>query len=224
MNMGSSAGSGSGSGPAGPPEQMTDRWRDRPEPGPGDARLVWHVLMRDQPQARALAAVARQRLAGCGAGLHFTPEPWLHLSVLRLGLASELAQPALEAMVDQARSRLAAVPPAQVTLGRVLYHPEAVALRADPADGLAAITGAVRAAASTLGRAGSEPAEPGIPHVTVAYSTQDQPAGPVVAALGHELPQCPVTIDAVYLVAQRGAERDWAWQVMAGVPLGGSPG
>jgi hypothetical protein len=204
---------------------MTDRWRDRPEPGPDDAQLSWHVLMRDQPQARALAAVARQRLAGCGAGLHFTPEPWLHLSVLRLGLASELAQPALEAMVDQARSRLAAVPPAQVTLGRVLYHPEAVALRADPAGGLAAITGAVLAAASsTLGRAESELAEPGIPHVTVAYSTQDQPAGPVVAALGHELPQCPVSIEAVYLVAQRGAERDWAWQVVAGVALGGGRG
>ena len=55
------------------PARMADRWQARAEPGPGQAQLYWHVLMRDQPQVRALAAVARGRLNGF-SGLHFTPE------------------------------------------------------------------------------------------------------------------------------------------------------
>jgi hypothetical protein len=204
MNMGSPAGSGQ----AGTPDRMTDRWRDRPEPGPDDAQLYWHVLMRDQPQARALAAVARRRLAGCGAGLHFTPEPWLHLSVLRLGLARELAQPALEAMVDQARSRLAALPSAQVTLGRVLYHPEAVALRADPADGLAAVTEAGR---DRAGRAGDSARHGGLQHAGSAGRAGRGRARPRAAPVpGHDrvgLPGGPARRGAGLGVAGNGRRR-----------------
>ena len=59
-----------------------------------------------------------------------------------------------------------------------------------------------------------------IPHVTVAYSTEDQPADPIIAALGRELPECPVMIDAIHLVAQHGPERAWNWQSLARITLG----
>ena len=202
------------------PTRMADRWQGRPEPGPGEAQLYWHILMRDQPQARALAAVARQRLGRFG-GLHFTPEQWLHLSVLRLGLSTEISAADLGAMVDVARQLLQQVPPVSITLGQVLYHPEAIALGIRPPEALDGVALAVRkAAAETLAVPSDVLSARWIPHLTVAYSTQDQDAAPIIAELGRELPDCPLTIDTVYLVAQYGAERDWNWEPLAVARLG----
>jgi 2'-5' RNA ligase len=194
---------------------MTDRWRDRPDPPPGQAQLYWHVLMRDQPQVRALAALARQRLAPC-PGLHLTPEERLHLTVLRVGTSPEIPQPGIEDMVGRARELLAPVPPATVTIGRVLYHPEAIVLGAVPDGGLDPVATAIRSAASSaIGLPADVTDAPWLPHVTVAYSTLDQPAEPIIAALGAELPACPVIVDSVHLIAQYGPERDWNWRLLA---------
>ena len=46
------------------PDQMTDRWQDRPEPAPGEGVVSWHMLMRDYPEVVDLARQAQQRLAG----------------------------------------------------------------------------------------------------------------------------------------------------------------
>lgn len=202
------------------PVRLADRWQDRAEPGPGEAQLYWHILMRDEPQVCALAAVARQRLSGF-SGLHFAPEQWLHLSVLRVGLTSELGNSEIDAMVTQARHLLQQVSPVTVTLGQVLYHPEAIALGVRPGDALDEITQAIRkAAASSVGLPTDVSASLWIPHVTVAYSTEDQAADPIIAALGHELPECPVTIDRIHLVAQHGAERTWKWQPITAIRIG----
>jgi 2'-5' RNA ligase len=199
---------------------MKNRWQSRPEPGPGKAQLYWHILMRDQPQVAALAAVARQRLAGF-QGLHATPEQWLHLSVLRVGLDSDLPADGVQAMVGQARERLAQVAPVTVTLGPVLYRPEAIALAVGPDGALAGVAAAVRQAArDTLALPGAAPDAPWIPHVTVAYSTLDQPADPIIAALGRELPGGEITVEVASLVAQHGPERAWDWRLLARVPLG----
>jgi 2'-5' RNA ligase len=200
---------------------MTDRWHDRAEPGPGEAQLYWHILMRDQPQVRALAAVARQRLSGF-SGLHFTPEPRLHLSVLRAGLTTEISQGDVNAMVVQAQYLLQQAAPVTFSLGQVLYHPEAIVLGVRPGDALDAVSLAVRKAAESAGVLSTGATTSlWIPHVTVAYSTEDQPADPIIGALGRELPECPVTIDAIHLIAQHGAERDWNWQPLATVAIGG---
>jgi 2'-5' RNA ligase len=201
---------------------MKNRWESRPEPGPGQAQLYWHVLMRDQPQVCALAAVARQRLAGF-AGLHPTPERWLHLSVLRVGLADGIPQARLEAMAGHARERLEPAGPVTATLGPVLYGPAAVALEVGPAGVLDPVRAAILAAAAAAGLAPGPAGEPWIPHVTVAYSTEDQPDDPIVTALGRELPAAQITIDSVSLVAQHGPERDWAWQPLVTIPLRAQP-
>jgi hypothetical protein len=122
------------------PARMADRWHARPEPRPGQAQLYWHMLMRDQPQVCALAALARQRLDGF-PGLHFAPGQWLHLSVLRLGLDSDIPSDVIDVLVRETRQRLQAVPPVTVTLGRVLYHPEAIALGVAPDRALDPVAG-----------------------------------------------------------------------------------
>ena len=49
------------------PDQMTDRWQNRPEPPPGEGVVSWHLLMRDYPEVVELARQAQQRLAGFDA-------------------------------------------------------------------------------------------------------------------------------------------------------------
>jgi hypothetical protein len=63
------------------PDQMTDRWRNRDDPAPGQGVVYWHMLMRDHPEVADLARQARQRLARF-SGLHFTPLNWLHMTAL----------------------------------------------------------------------------------------------------------------------------------------------
>jgi len=60
------------------PDQMIDRWENRPEPPPGGGVVSWHMLMRDHPEVVYLARQAQQRLAGFD-GLHMTPLAWLHI-------------------------------------------------------------------------------------------------------------------------------------------------
>jgi 2'-5' RNA ligase len=202
------------------PTRMADRWQARAEPGPDEAQLYWHILMRDQPQVRALAATARHRLTGF-SGLHFTPEEWLHLSVLRVGLSNEISADDIDAMVGQANHLLKSIPPVTFTLGQVLYHPEAITLGIRPQDALDAVSAAIRqATASTQALSTDGTTSLWTPHVTVAYSTQDQAAEPIITALGRELPVCPVTIDTIHLVAQHGAERAWNWRPVATISIG----
>jgi 2'-5' RNA ligase len=200
---------------------MENRWATRPDPAPGQAQLYWHVLMRDQPQVCALAAVARQRLTPFG-GLHLVPERWLHCTVLRAGMAGDVPQASLEAMVGQARERLRPAGPVTATLGLVRYGPDAIALEVGPGGVLDPVREAIAAAAAAAGLAPAAGA-PWAPHVSVAYSTVDQPDDPVIAALGRELPAGQITIDSVTLVAQHGPERDWAWQPLAAIPLRAAP-
>jgi len=83
---------------------------------------------------------------------------------------------------------------------------------------------AVRAATRlATGREGVVEHLPWTPHVTLAYSTSVQPAGPIIAALGRELPGCEATIDRVSLVSQVGPERLWNWRRVAEVPFGTQP-
>jgi 2'-5' RNA ligase len=104
----------------------------------------------------------------------------------------------------------------------VLYSPEAIVLEVGPAGLLDPVRAAILAAASAAGLAppvAGPAAEPWLPHITVAYSTEDQPADPIIAALGRELPAAQITIDSVSLVAQHGPEREWAWQALVTIPL-----
>jgi 2'-5' RNA ligase len=59
-----------------------------------------------------------------------------------------------------------------------------------------------------------------MPHLTVCYSTGEQPAAPVIAELGKAIPACEVTIDRMSLVVQSGPEQLWDWWVAGTAPLG----
>jgi 2'-5' RNA ligase len=124
-------------------------------------------------------------------------------------------------MISEARRLLARVPPITATFSRVLYHPEAIALAAEPVDALTPLLEMARTATRAgTGTDGTVEYEPWTPHVTVAYSDAIQSAAPIIAAMGRELPPCDVLIRAITLVNQDGPEDRWNWHPLAQVSLG----
>jgi 2'-5' RNA ligase len=198
---------------------MEDNWSAAPGVDPGRGRLMWLMCVGDNPQVAELARLGQARLAGL-AGLDLVPRDWLHLTTLIAGFADEISSGQAEAMVTEARGLLAGTAPIMVTLGRVLYHPRAVMLAAQPPDALEPVLHAVREATRiATGREGELHYEPWTPHVTLAYANAAQPAGPVIEALGREVSPQRVSISSVSLVSQ-APDQMWAWRLVAQVPFG----
>ena len=205
------------------PARFTDRWGDTREAPSFQDAVCWHLLLGGQPSVRALVTEAQRRLAGFG-GLHMTPLRWLHITVLLAGSATEMTPDDTNEMLARARALLAATPPISVTLKRVVYHPEGIALAVSPQDALNPVFEAAQAAISEItGSAAQSPGPAWMPHMTLCYSTSQQPAAPVIAALGRELPGCEVTIDKLSLVIQRGPELLWDWRPLGTAGLLGRP-
>ena len=202
------------------PDQMTDRWQNRPEPAPGEGVVSWHMLMRDYPEVVDLARQAQQRLAGFD-GLHMTPLPWLHMTMLLAGPAADFSPDKLQQMTETAADLLADTPPPAVTLGQVLYHPEAIMLGVTPAETLTAIYDAARSATHRVTGAQAPDGQPARwrPHITICYSTSSQPAKPIIDAFGTRLPGCDIDISALSLVVQHGPERAWDWSIVSTIRL-----
>jgi hypothetical protein len=100
---------------------------------------------------------------------------------------------------------LSGVPPVTVKFGRVVYHPEAIVLDASPAAALDPVFAAAQTAARAVTGAAAEIlTPPWRPHLTLCYSTSEQPAPPVITALGRELPPCEVTVDKLSLARPLG--------------------
>jgi 2'-5' RNA ligase len=205
------------------PVQFTDRWGDQ-RAGPSYEDCVcWHLLLGAHPRVRAAVADAQQRLARFG-GMHMAPARWLHITVLLVGAAAAITHDDMDAMLTRARADLAATPPVTVTLERILYHPEAIALGISPAGALRPILAAAQAATREVTGASSSTEDLGaawIPHLTISYSTGEQSVAPVIAELGKAIPGCEVTIDQLSLVIQNGPEQLWNWQVAGTARLGG---
>ncbi|HEX3957217.1 MAG TPA: 2'-5' RNA ligase family protein [Trebonia sp.] len=157
--------------------------------------------------------------------LHMTPGEWLHATALVAGTTEDISGEDLDLMISQAQQHLRGVQPIDVTISRVVYHPEAIMLGFTPEGALDPIHSAVRQATlEVTGRRGSVtgPAARWTPHITISYSTGQQPMAPIVVALGREVPGCDITVRAVSLVIQWGPERLWNWQPVGTASLGGS--
>ncbi|MCW2914702.1 MAG: hypothetical protein JWN52_2770 [Actinomycetia bacterium] len=205
------------------PVDMADRWADRREPAPGEGLLYWHILLHDHPPVQALARRAQDRLPAF-PGLHLVPSKWLHITTLVVGPTDAITAEQADSMVAEAARLLAGIPPINVRFGRILYHPQAVMLGVKPGRALDPVFHAVRAATRhATSRDGIVDHQPWTPHATLAYSTQVQPAAPIIAALGRELPNCETNIGSVSLVAQEGPERLWDWHPIATIPFGSPP-
>lgn len=179
------------------------------------------MLFHDQPKVHELVAAAQGKIAG-QPGLDLIPMPWLHMTTYVAGFVDEVAGAAIEEMTDDARMRISAIPPIQVSLGRVGYATEAIALPAEPFDALTPVLDAVREASRTAGCGGHTDTSPWLPHISIAYSHAVIPTAPIIAALGRWLPRTEITIRSISLVAQTQVGRSWQWRPVAEVPLADS--
>lgn len=203
------------------PAEFTHRWRNRAEPAPGEGLVYWHMLVGEHPEVAAIAQEVHERLAPF-SGLHLTPLRWLHMTTLIAGPSDQISAGDIQDMAESASRLLASTPPITVTLAKVLYHPEAIVLPAAPASALAPIRAAALAATREItGTDGVADSPEWTPHITVCYSTSRQPAGPIITALGRNLPERQFQVRALSLVIQQGPERLWDWHPVATIPLGG---
>ncbi|MCP2341031.1 2'-5' RNA ligase [Actinomadura rupiterrae] len=139
------------------------------------------------------------------------------------GPAEAVSPQQMNDMLSRAQEMLSTVEPINVTLGRVIYHPEAVMLRVQPDYAVKPLVRAAQQATlEATGRKVPTDSEhtSGTPHVTVAYSTTQQAAEPLVSALGKSVPECTVGINELSLVVQWGPERLWDWEVIGTAELG----
>jgi len=198
---------------------MEDHWRLQPGTDPGRAQLMWFMLVGDHLQIAKLARLAQQRLAALG-GLDLVPQQWLHVTTLIAGYADQITPEQTRLMADQARRFLACTPPVTITLGRILYHPRAIMLSVEPPGALDPVLRAAQEATRlATGHGGELYSEPWTPHITLAYSNTARPAGPVIHALGRELPTQHAAVTSISLVSQAPEQR-WTWHLVTDVPFG----
>lgn len=204
------------------PEQFTDRRQPRPGAPDFNDSVCWHLLLGDVEPAQEVAREGQQRLAGF-TGLHMTPLRWLHATVLLAGRASDLTKTDLDQMLSTAKLKLNGTAPQEVALGRVIYHAEGIVLPMSPAHALLPIFEAAQAATLEItGTPGvtSTPGPSWVPHVTLCYSTSQQPAAPIISALGKTLPSREITISKLSLVIQHGSALSWDWHPIGTIHLG----
>ncbi len=158
------------------------------------------------PQVHSAAAQVKRRLVGL-PGLDLVAPQWLHVTTYIAGFADEIPGTGVRAMVDEASRLLSYVRPITVTLGRIYLAPQAVVLPLEPFAALEPVLSVAQMATMVGGADGHQDADPWTPHISVAYSNGVGPAAPVIAALGERLPDLPVTIRSLSLVAQVQAGR-----------------
>lgn len=197
---------------------MRKHWR-RPGWRPGRQMYAWHVTFCDQPTVQGLAARAQAVLRDV-PWLELVPGPWLHLTMQDIGFSDEVSGDDLAAIAGAARSRLAAVSPAAVTIGPARALDEGIGCDARPAAALSPLRDAVRAAIGDVwGPARVRGQADWWPHVSLAYASADGPAPPAVAALaGFEA--AIATIREIQLILLRRDGYRYEWEKRATIRLG----
>lgn len=202
------------------PDKMTDHWWWRPGVRPGRRLYVWHILFGDRPDVEKLAEECRDRLAGL-PGLDPVPTPWLHMTTQIVGFADEISDSELRAMITSVSESMRSMAPTRISLGRPLFHSEALVLGVTPRDGLDAVRSAIRQAVAMTVRANRLADDPDwVPHLSVAYSNSEALAEPVISAMQSPPEPVDVRIDAINLVSQERVGHSYVWDRVATVQLG----
>jgi 2'-5' RNA ligase len=140
------------------------------------------------------------------SGLHLTPYAWLHMTALIAGPANQISDQQVQQMATTTSRRLATISPITVTVGKILFHPEAIMLAVRPAEALLPVLEAAQEATQEVtgssGRSGNK--LPWAPHITIAHSTTQQPAEPIITAIGRSLSERNAQISTITLVNQHG--------------------
>ena len=204
-------------------ERMSNHW-DRPGWGPGHRGYYWMLTF---PAARKLGAEARVCQAGIAdLDLDPVPEDALHVTLNKIGNCQDVAPRVIDDLALIAAGAVGAA-------FRILAHPlagsrGAVRFSVTPWTPLVQLYAALATAGQALGAPGGKPIHTFRPHLGVAYSNRECPAGPVVEAVTalRSRAAVPVEVARVDLVELRREGAAYRWRTLHSLPLqaASSPG
>lgn len=205
--------------------KMCDHWWWRPGWRPGRRFYTWHLTFEDQPALHRLVSAYQERLASF-SGLRPVPLEWLHLTMQGIGFTDEVSDADVARVVAAVQQRLAGVPQLRLAFGPAVVFTEAIVLPPARPEDVATVRTAIRAGiADVYGQDNVPESAAGYrPHVTVAYSTTEQPAGPVIAAIDAERPE-PATIPMpeALLIELGRDEAIYRWHTVGSARVGAPP-
>ncbi len=165
-----------------------------------------HAALRAAAQADEGWAARDPWLHGVWSLIRTGAPEWLHMTTFVAGFGDEITADQAETMTDHARKLLATTPPAQLTLGRILYHPRAISSTPAPT------MPSTRCSPRFAKRHGSPPDTRDGCITIRGYRTSPSlaaiptgPAAPVIEALGREVTQQEVAVSRVSLISQTHA-------------------
>ncbi|MFE2747220.1 2'-5' RNA ligase family protein [Streptomyces scopuliridis] len=202
------------------PEHMRNHWWWRPGWNVGRRFYTWHLTFGGQMDVHRFAEEYRTALAGT-EGLDPIPDQWLHLTMQGIGFIDEVDQADVEAIVEAARVRLAAIPAFDITLSTPILDPEAILVPVQPDGPVRAVRNAIRAAIGDVLPEVPEKAEGFRPHVSVAYSHGEGQAGSIGQALDvTDVPPAAARVESAELIVLHRDNRMYEWEPYARVHLG----
>ncbi|MEU9918838.1 2'-5' RNA ligase family protein [Streptomyces sp. NPDC051001] len=202
-------------------EAMRNHWWWRPGWSVGRRFYTWHLTFEGQEDVHRLATEYRTALAPLRGILTPIPDQWLHLTMQGIGFVGETSEQDVQAIVDAAHTRLAAVPAFDLQIGPAVLDPEAVLLRVHPDSRVRAVRDAIRNAIGDVLGEVPEKAEGFTPHVSVAYSAGNGPAAPIAQILADlDLEPAQAHISSAELIVIHRDNNMYEWEPYAKVPLG----
>ncbi|MFG2310608.1 2'-5' RNA ligase family protein [Streptomyces sp. NPDC048566] len=200
---------------------MRNHWWWRPGWSVGRRFYTWHLTFGEQTDVHRLAAEYRAALAPLGDALTPIPDQWLHMTMQGIGFVGGANEKDVDAIVEAARTRLAAVSAFDIEIGPAALDPEAILLHAHPDDPVRGVRDTLRAAIGDVLDEVPEKADGFTPHVSVAYSAGDGPAAPVAQVLdGLDLVPARARISSAELIVLHRDNEMYEWETYAAVPLG----
>lgn len=202
-------------------EQMRNHWWWRPGWKVGRSFYAWHLTFDQAPDLHRLAEEFADVLSV--PGLDVVPVKWLHLTMQGVGFTDEVSTADADAIAEAARRRLTEVEPFEIVISPGVIEPEVVRTDVVPAESVAQVRSAIRAGIADVWGADRVPeSEAGfIPHVSLAYSTSDGPAAPIIAsAYSVRVKPARATISDAQMIVLNRDDRQYQWTTYAVAPLG----
>lgn len=200
---------------------LRDHWWWRPGWQTGTRFYTWHLTFDGRDGLHQLVDHYHAVLSGF-AGLDLIPHRWLHVTMQGVGHVDQIDDVQVGRVITAVRARLAELDPVVLRFDRPVVRPEAIALPALPASEVDRLRTAIRAAlGEVLGVANVPESGTGYqPHLSLAYSSGDQPAEPIVAALD-AAPGPPVELEVTEaaLIIQHRDNRMYEWTTKARAPI-----
>jgi 2'-5' RNA ligase len=195
----------------------SDHW-SKPSALSSDFGFYWFLTFEDKPELHDLATKCAGRLADLPYDV--VAQRGLHLTIDRIGMASEISLDAVHDIADIVES----TPPVgafEVHAGWLSGTPGALGLLVDPRDTIDAIAEGVRAAAKLISPATAPEESSSHPHITIAYANARRDIGSlfhVVESL-HSLPPVKIAVNSIDLVQLSRRRGHYAWTLLRRITL-----